>query len=148
MFQLHGDSRYIDALEKILYNGLISGVGLDGKSFFYTNAMQVKNNVKHGGVEQERSGWFECSCCTNLTRLLPSVPGYMYAQKDNVLFVNLFINSNSTVNIDGKEIGIEQQNNYPWDGALKFIVSPAKGPVPFELKIRIPGWETNEAIPS
>ncbi len=149
MFQLHGDSKYIDVLEKILYNGLISGVGMDGKSFFYTNAMQVKNNFHHHSLEQERSGWFECSCCpTNVTRLLPSVPGYMYAQNGNDLFVNLFINSNSSVNINGKAIDIEQQNNYPWNGDLKFVVSPKKGSLPFALKVRIPGWASNEAIPS
>ena len=90
MFLLHGDSKYIDVLEKILYNGLISGIGLDGKSFFYTNAMQIKTGLAHKDMEPARSGWFECSCCpTNLTRLIPSVPGYMYAQKDDNLFVNL-----------------------------------------------------------
>jgi uncharacterized protein len=149
MFQLHGDSKYIDVLEKILYNGLISGVGLDGKSFFYTNAMQVKNNFHHHSLEQERSGWFDCSCCpTNVTRLLPSVPGYMYAQNGNAVFVNLFINSNSSVTINGKTVDIEQLNHYPWQGDLKFIVSPEKGSLPFALKVRIPGWALNEAIPS
>ncbi|MFT3680238.1 MAG: glycoside hydrolase family 127 protein [Ferruginibacter sp.] len=149
MFQLHGDSKYIDVLEKILYNGLISGVGLDGKSFFYTNAMQVKNHFHQTDLEAERSGWFTCSCCpTNITRLLPSVPGYVYAQNGNTLFVNLFMNSNATVNISGKAIDVVQQNNYPWDGDLKFTVSPKKGELPFTLKIRIPGWAENTAIPS
>ena len=82
MFLLHGDSKYIDMLEKSLYNGLISGVGMDGKSFFYTNAMQIRNNVQHKDMEAARSGWFPCSCCpTNIVRLIPSVPGYAYAQK-------------------------------------------------------------------
>jgi uncharacterized protein len=149
MFQLHGDAKYIDVLEKILYNGLISGVGLDGKSFFYTNAMQVKNSFHHSSLEQERSGWFDCSCCpTNLTRLLPSVPGYMYAQQGDALFVNLFINSKTSVTINNKALSIEQQNNYPWDGDLKFIINPQKGTLPFALKLRIPGWANNEAIPS
>lgn len=149
MFQLHGESKYIDVLEKILYNGLISGVGLDGKSFFYTNAMQVKNNFNHGSLERERSGWFDCSCCpTNVTRLLPSVPGYMYAQNGSDVFVNLFINSNATLTVANKLVNIEQQNNYPWDGDLKFIISSKKGNASFPLKIRIPGWAVNEAIPS
>ncbi len=78
MFLLHGDSKYIDVLEKTLYNGLISGIGLDGKSFFYTNAMQVKNSFSGEDVEATRSGWFPCSCCpTNLVRLIPSIPGYV-----------------------------------------------------------------------
>jgi uncharacterized protein len=149
MFQLHGDSKYIDVLEKILYNGLISGVGLDGKSFFYTNAMQVRQLAKPHGLEAERSGWFECSCCpTNLTRLLPSVPGYVYAQKGEDLYVNLFIASKSSISIAQKTVSIEQQNNYPWEGNLKFIITPQKGTVRFPLNIRIPGWASNEAIPS
>lgn len=149
MFQLHGDSKYIDVLEKILYNGLISGVGLDGKSFFYTNAMQVKNSFNHRHLERERSGWFDCSCCpTNMTRLLPSVPGYMYAQKDNKVFVNLFASSIATMNIAGKQVSIEQKNNYPWDGDLQFSITPAKGSADFALLVRIPGWAQNSAIPS
>jgi len=148
MFQLHGDSKYIDVLEKILYNGLISGIGLDGKSFFYTNAMQIQNSFMHKSMEPERSGWFECSCCpTNLTRLLPSIPGYVYAQKDNNLYVNLFVNSTSNITIAGKPVTITQENNYPWSGDLKFTIS-AKQASDFGILIRIPGWAKNEAIPS
>ena len=148
MFLLHGDSKYIDVLEKILYNGLISGVGLDGKSFFYTNAMQIKNSFTHPDMEAERSGWFPCSCCpTNVVRLLPSVPGYMYAQKDDKIFANLFISGSATLYISGKPVKITQQNNYPWDGDLKFSVN-TKSTLPFSLMLRIPGWAKNEAIPS
>jgi len=149
MFQLHGDSKYIDVLEKILYNGLISGVGMDGKSFFYTNAMQIKNSFKHKDMEGERSGWFECSCCpTNICRLLPSVPGYMYAQKDNKVFVNLFASSNASLIVQDKSVDIIQQNNYPWDGDLKFTVEPKSSPITFSLMVRIPGWAQNIAMPS
>lgn len=148
MFQLHGDAKYIDVLEKILYNGLISGVGLDGKSFFYTNAMQVRHNFKHSDMEGERSGWFECSCCpTNVCRLLPSVPGYMYAQKDDKVFVNLFAASTAALKVQDKLVEIIQQNNYPWDGDLKFNINP-KSALGFSLMIRIPGWAQNAAIPS
>ncbi len=146
MFQLHGDSKYIDVLEKILYNGLLSGVGLDGNSFFYTNAMQITNNV--AGAEKTRSGWFECSCCpTNVTRLLPSVPGYMYAQKDDQVFVNLFINSTASLRVDNKAVTISQENNYPWDGDLKFTITP-QIVSNFSLLLRIPGWAQDAAIPS
>ena len=148
MFLLHGDSKYIDVLEKILYNGLISGVGLDGKSFFYTNAMQITNSFSHPDMEQERSGWFPCSCCpTNVVRLLPSVPGYIYAQRNDQLYVNLFISSKISLKIQDRQVEIDQQNNYPWDGDLAFAVSP-KLPVTFSMMIRIPGWAQNEAIPS
>ncbi|MGN6604927.1 MAG: glycoside hydrolase family 127 protein [Ginsengibacter sp.] len=148
MFLLHGDSKYIDVLEKILYNGLISGIGLDGKTFFYTNAMQVTNNFTHPDLEPERSGWFPCSCCpTNLVRLLPSVPGYIYAQKDDQVYANLFISSNVDLKIKNKDVSITQQNNYPWNGDLKFIINP-KSSFDFSMLIRIPGWAHNEAIPS
>jgi uncharacterized protein len=148
MFLLHGDAKYMDLLEKILYNGLISGVGLDGKSFFYTNAMQIKNSFQHKDMEATRSGWFECSCCpTNLARLIPSVPGYMYAQKDDNLYINLFISSNTDVTIRNKPVQIIQQNNYPWDGALTFNINP-KDALSFNLRVRIPGWAQNKAIPS
>jgi DUF1680 family protein len=148
MFLLHGDAKYIDVLEKMLYNGLISGIGLDGKSFFYTNAMEIRNSFTHPDIERERSGWFECSCCpTNLTRLIPSVPGYMYAQKEDNLFVNLFINSTVDLTVNNKPVQVIQQNNYPWDGNLKFTINTAK-PNAFNVLIRIPGWAQNSAIPS
>lgn len=146
MFLLHGESKYIDILEKTLYNGLISGVGLDGKSFFYTNTLEIKNGSEQG--EGQRSGWFECSCCpTNLTRLIPSVPGYVYAQKGNSLFINLFINGTSTLSMDKNSILVEQKNNYPWDGNLIFNITPKQSKA-FEILIRIPGWASGQAIPS
>jgi len=148
MFLLHGDSKYIDVMEKIMYNGFISGIGLDGKSFFYTNAMQIKNSFTHNHIETARSGWFPCSCCpTNDVRLLPSIPGYVYAQKDDKLFVNLFINGTSTMKLMGKDIAVEQQNNYPWNGDLKFIVNTNKS-TDFSMLVRIPGWARGQAMPS
>lgn len=148
MFLLHGDSKYMDILEKSLYNGLISGVGLDGKSFFYTNAMQIRNSYSHSAMEPERSGWFDCSCCpTNVTRLLPSIPGYAYAQKGDDVYANLFINSAASLTVHNKPVTIEQQNNYPWDGHLKFVMQP-KSANEFNLLVRIPGWARNEAMPS
>ncbi len=148
MFLLHGDSKYIDVMEKTLYNGLISGVGLDGKSFFYTNAMQIKNNFLGADTEPERSGWFTCSCCpTNVARLIPSIPGYIYAEKGNAVYVNLFISGTGNLTVNNNAVKITQQNNYPWEGDLLFTVEPAKT-MDMDLKIRIPGWAQNEAIPS
>ncbi len=148
MFLLHGDSRYMDILEKSLYNGLISGVGMDGKSFFYTNAMQIKNGFKHNDKESSRSGWFTCSCCpTNVVRLIPSIPGYVYAMKGKDLYVNLFVTSNLSVTIEKKQVLISQENDYPWEGNLVFKVSPSSA-VEFNLLVRIPGWAENKAMPS
>jgi hypothetical protein len=148
MFLLHGDSKYIDVLEKTLYNGLISGVGLDGKSFFYTNAMQVSNSFNFPDLERSRSGWFVCSCCpTNLVRLIPSIPGYIYAENGNNVYVNLFISGTGNLMVNNKAVKITQQNNYPWEGALAFNIDPAT-PAQMNLMIRIPGWAQNEAMPS
>jgi DUF1680 family protein len=148
MFMLHGESKYIDVLEKTLYNGLISGVGMDGKSFFYTNAMEIKNTFHHKDMEETRSGWFPCSCCpTNVTRLIPSIPGYIYGVKENNIFINLFVAGTASVVINNKAVQLEQQNNYPWDGKLIFKVF-SKSPSSFNMRIRIPGWALDEAIPS
>jgi DUF1680 family protein len=148
MFLLHGDAKYIDVLEKTLYNGLISGVGLDGKSFFYTNAMQIRDGFNHPDIERERAGWFTCSCCpTNVVRLMPSIPGYIYAQNGKDVYVNLFISGTGDMKVNNKDLKITQQNNYPWDGALAFTVDPASS-MELNLKIRIPGWAQNQAVPS
>ena len=148
MFLLHGESKYVDLMEKVLYNGMLSGVGLDGKSFFYTNAMQVTNGFKHNALEPQRSGWFECSCCpTNILRLLPSLPGYIYAQKDHDLYINLFVSSKASLNTGDGNIEVVQVNNYPWDGHLTFVLSPTPSQA-LTVRLRIPGWARNEAIPS
>jgi DUF1680 family protein len=148
MFLLHGESKYIDVLEKSLYNALLSGVGMDGKSFFYTNAMEIKNIFGHRDMEAERSGWFPCSCCpTNITRLIPSVPGYMYAVKGKNIYVNLFANSDSKLSVNGKNVQLAQKNNYPWDGNLDFVVESTEL-ADFNLLIRLPGWATGKVIAS
>jgi len=148
MFLLHGDAQYIDVLEKILYNGFLSGVGLDGKSFFYTNAMQIQHYLQHPDMEVGRSGWFECSCCpTNIARLMPSIPGYVYAQKKDIIYVNLFISGTASLQVNNQNIQIKQENNYPWDGNLKFTILTEKA-CDFNLQIRIPGWATNNAMPN
>lgn len=148
MFLLHGDAKYMDLLEKTLYNGLISGIGLDGKSFFYTNAMQIRNSFTHKDQERGRVSWFPCSCCpTNVTRLIPSVPGYIYAKRGNDVYVNLFIAGNTSFELANKNmLKIQQINNYPWDGNLTIQVDPQK-PADFSLFVRIPGWVRGEASP-
>jgi len=148
MFLLHGDAKYIDLLEKVLYNGLISGVGLDGKSFFYTNAMQVVKDSAYPDLEKTRSGWFECSCCpTNMVRLLPSLPGYIYAEQGSNLYVNLFISGSAEIKLKDHPVRLTQVNHYPWSGDLTVVIDPAS-PTDFSLRVRIPGWCRSEAIPS
>ena len=148
MFLLHGDARYMDILEKTLYNGLISGVGLDGKTFFYTNAMQVRNSFTHNDLEVVRPGWFTCSCCpTNIARLIPSIPGYMYATKGREIYVNLYISGPATINLDDKStLQLTQQSNYPWEGKIRMSVNPKRSS-DLTFMLRIPGWARNEAVP-
>src|SRR5206468_3169955 len=110
--------------------------------------MQIKNSDSHADMEAERSGWFPCSCCpTNIVRLIPSIPGYVYAQKDNEVYVNLFVTSDANFTLNNKAVEILQHNNYPWEGSLQFTVNP-KSSLAFNLLIRIPGWARNEAMPT
>jgi DUF1680 family protein len=139
MFLLTGESKYMDVLERILYNGSISGVSLEGNSFFYPNVLESDG--------ASRNPWFSCSCCpSNITRFIPSVPGYIYATREDTLFLNLFIGSDATIDIKGKEIKIRQETEYPWKGNLKVTVDLLK-PLSFVLKIRIPGWARNKTVP-
>ncbi|HWQ36030.1 MAG TPA: glycoside hydrolase family 127 protein [Blastocatellia bacterium] len=142
LFLLHADAKYIDVMERTLYNGLISGVSLDGKSFFYPNPLESAG-------QHQRSPWFGVACCPgNITRFIASVPGYVYAQQGDRLYVNLFVGSTGEVRLDnGRTVQLVQQTRYPWDGAVKLTLNPDKAG-PFTLSVRIPGWARNEAVPS
>jgi hypothetical protein len=129
-------------MERTLYNGLISGVSLDGKSFFYPNPLESAG-------QHQRSPWFGVACCPgNITRFIASVPGYVYAQQGDKLYVNLFVGSTADIKLDnGRTVRLVQETRYPWDGAVKLTVNPDKAGA-FTLNVRIPGWAHNEAAPS
>lgn len=140
MFLATGDAKYVDVLERALYNGVISGVSLSGDKFFYDNPLESMG-------QHERAAWFGCACCPgNVTRFVASVPKYMYAIQEKSLFVNLYVASNSTIELAGNRIGLAQTTDYPWDGAIKLTVTPEQ-PAPFALKLRIPGWVGSEPVP-
>ncbi|WP_207515615.1 glycoside hydrolase family 127 protein [Longitalea luteola] len=140
MFLLHGDARYIDVLERTLYNGLLSGMSLNGTRFFYPNPLASVG-------QHDRSPWFSCACCiSNMTRFLPSVPGYVYAQNKNDLYVNLFMNNSSTIQLPTGKVQLTQQTNYPWAGRVAITIDLAK-PTAFALHIRIPRWAKGEPVP-
>lgn len=148
MFLLHGDAKYIDVLERTLYNGLISGVGLDGKTFFYPNPLESDMKYKFNRGSLTRQPWFDCSCCpTNMCRFMPSVPGYIYANTDDKIYVNLFIQSSSDIDVNGNKVAISQKTNYPWDGDVKINISPEKEGA-FSVYLRVPGWAENQPVPS
>ena len=141
MFLMRGDAKYIDCLERTLYNGVISGMAIDGGTFFYPNPLESR-----GGYE--RKAWFGCACCpSNLCRFIPSLPGYVYAVKDNDLFVNLYTANTSTVNIGGKSVTLEEQTKYPWDGDIRIKIAKTKAKQ-FRMMVRITGWVRGDVVPS
>jgi DUF1680 family protein len=142
LFLLHADAKYVDVMERTLYNGLLSGVSLDGKKFFYPNPLE--SNGQHS-----RSPWFGVACCPgNITRFMASVPGYIYAQQGDVIYVNLFVASTAEIKLNnGNKVELTQDTRYPWDGNVRVAVAPArKGR--FTVRLRIPGWARDEAVPS
>ncbi len=142
MFLLHGDAKYIDVLERALYNSAISGVALDGKTFFYPNPLAAAGNYV-------RSKWFDCACCpTNICRFIPSVPAYVYATRNDTLYVNLFVAGEADAHLEGGAVHVKQETTYPWDGHVKIKLTPQNAGQRFSLKVRIPGWARNEAFPS
>lgn len=149
MFLLHGDAKYIDCMERTLYNGVISGMSVDGGRFFYPNPLSADGKYAFNADNTtERQPWFGCACCpSNLCRFIPSFPGYMYAVKDRNLYVNLFAGNTATMQVGGKQVVLEQQTNYPWDGdiSIKVMKNQAKA---FRMLIRIPGWVDRQPVPS
>ena len=141
LFLLHGDAKYVDVLERTLYNGLLAGVSLDGTKFYYPNPLESDGNY-------ERSPWFGCACCPgNITRFLPSLPGYFYAQRDDCIFVNLFAGGTAAIKLsDGRTIKLTQETRYPWDGEVKITVAPEERSR-FTIAVRIPGWARGEVVP-
>ena len=141
LFLLHGDSKYYDVLERTLYNGLIAGVSLDGGSFFYPNPLQSMG-------QHQRQPWFGCACCpSNVCRFIPSLPGYVYAVKDDNVYVNLYLSNEADIKVGRKTVKIRQTTDYPWDGEINIEV--LKNTVGnFALKLRIPGWVRGEVVPS
>ena len=139
MFLLHGDAKYIDVLERTLYNGLLSGVSLTGNRFFYPNPLASMN-------QHQRSAWFSCACCiSNMARFLPSMPGYVYAHDQNNLYVNLYMSNAATVKLDAGNVGIFQSTDYPWKGKVDLTIDPEKTGT-FTVRLRIPGWAQNKPL--
>ena len=140
LFLLHGESKYYDILEKTLYNSMLSGVSLSADRFFYPNPLE-------SGGQHERQAWFGCACCpSNVARFVPAIPGYIYAKTDKDIYVNLYISNEAGISLGNNEVKITQHANFPWDGKVELEVEPQKKSG-FSLRLRIPGWAENEAIP-
>lgn len=142
LFLLHGSSKYYDVIERTLYNALISGISIEGDGFFYPNPLSCREEAKYA-----RQPWFGCACCpSNICRFIPSLPGYIYASKQDKLYVNLFMGNTMETKVNGKAVTLKQETNYPSDGDVKLTI--VKGSGNFDLNIRIPGWVRGEVVPS
>lgn len=133
MNQLTGDSKYIDILERSLYNGALAGISLGGDRFFYVNPLESKG-------DHHRQEWYGCACCpSQLSRFLPSIGNYIYASSDDALWVNLYIGNTGQIRIGETDILLTQETDYPWDGSVKLTISMSQ-PLEKEIRLRIPNW--------
>ncbi|MCF0198468.1 MAG: glycoside hydrolase family 127 protein [Bacteroidaceae bacterium] len=141
LFLLHGESKYYDVLERSLYNGVISGVSLDGGKFFYPNPLESMG-------QHQRQAWFGCACCpSNICRFIPSIPGYFYQTNNRDLYVNLYGANETSVRLDGKSVKLRQQTHYPADGDVALTITGNQADK-FRLRLRIPGWVRGLPVPS
>ncbi len=148
MFLLTGDARYVDVMERAIYNGILSGVSLDGKSFFYANPLESDGKFRFNQDELGRAPFFETACCPgNLSRFLPSLPGYAYAVKGGDLYVNLFVQGEASVDAGGRRVTVRQETRYPWDGSVRIAVQLDRAGS-FAVLVRIPGWARGEVVPT
>ncbi|GAB4000139.1 glycoside hydrolase family 127 protein [Spirosoma daeguense] len=137
---LTGESKYIDVLERSLYNGALDGLSLSGDRFFYGNPLSSAGNYG-------RSEWFGTACCpSNIARLVASLGDYVYGRSENGVWVNLFVASNTTFKFGKTDVPLQLDTNYPWDGNVKISVNPAKK-VAYALHVRLPGWADNIPVP-
>ncbi len=147
MFLMNGDSKYIDVLERTLYNAVLPGISFEGNTFFYPNVLEFDGKEPFNQGATGRKPWFDCSCCpSNLSRFIPAVPNYLYAQKRDVIYANLFAASTTLFNVNNMDFQIHQETKYPWEGNIKFNIATEK-PLNFTLNIRIPGWAQNRPVP-
>ncbi|MER3375119.1 MAG: glycoside hydrolase family 127 protein [Allomuricauda sp.] len=148
LHNLTGDVKYFDVIERTLYNGLISGLSLDGEKFFYPNALESDGVYKFNQGACTRKDWFDCSCCpTNVIRFIPAMPGLIYSKTDDTIFVNLYAANNATVDLKDQAVQVSQETTYPWNGKVKLTVDPEETGE-FTMKFRVPGWIRNQVLPS
>jgi hypothetical protein len=134
LFLLHGDAKYLDIVERTLYNALLSGISLEGTRFFYPNPLESVG-------QHERAEWFGCACCPgNVTRFIASVPGYVYAVSDDEMFVNLYASNEAQLTLNNQKLRLVQETDYPWNGTIRLTLHPEPQEMKMALNLRIPGW--------
>jgi len=131
-----GDGKFSDLMEQVLYNGLLSGISLDGKHYFYVNPLEDRGN-------HQRQKWFKCACCPpNVARLIASFPGYIYTISKEGIWIHFYEENEAEINYKEEKLKISQKTNYPWSGniEIKLNLSIEKN---FDLFLRIPEWTNN-----
>ena len=140
LHSLTGEADYFDIIERTLYNGLISGISLDGTRFFYPNPLASDGEYNFNKGACTRQSWFDCSCCpTNLIRFLPSMPGLIYSKQQDTVYINLYAGNNATINLNTIPVRVAQSTDYPWNGNVVIDIHPRQVHT-FTVKLRIPYW--------
>jgi uncharacterized protein len=148
MFLLHGDAKYMDVLERAIYNGFLSGISMTGDRFFYPNPLESDGVSKFNQGSNERAPWFGCSCCpVNVVRFIPGIAEYIYATRGEEVFVNLFIGSTAEIELAGRSLSVRQVTGYPWNGKVRLEIGGG-APGAFKLNVRVPGWAVDRPVPS
>lgn len=138
MFLIKGESEYFDIFETILYNSFLASISFDGKKYFYVNPVASIGN-------HERKEWYDTTCCPpNIQRFVSTIPGYFYGLSKDGIYINLYGNSNSELNLlSGGKVKIKQITDYPWSGKVCLEIDTE---TPFNLYIRIPIWSKKTTI--
>ena len=140
MFLMTGEGRYMDVVERVIYNGFLSGISMEGNRFFYPNRLE-----SHSGAD--RAAWFGCACCpSNVVRFVPSIPGYAFAHRGDEAYVNLYLSGETVLDLDTGKTTLRTDSNYPWDGKFRIAVTPEKYGAHFTVKLRIPGWARGRPV--
>jgi DUF1680 family protein len=133
MLLIEPNAEYADVMERVLYNGFLSGLSLKGTEFFYQNRLATRGNYR-------RQAWYGCACCpSNVVRIYPQIGRLMYASEEQSIYVNLYAAGKAKLNVAGAPVTLTQETRYPWDGRVKLVVDPQKE-CTFDLCVRIPGW--------
>lgn len=148
MFMAEKDGKYIDVAEVALYNNVLAGVNLEGNRFFYVNPLEVDGRRAFNQGLKGRAPWFGTACCpSNLARLIPQIPGMMYAHTDDDIYCTFYGGTSATIPLGRGNVGIRQETGYPFDETVSLTVSPEKASQKFALHLRIPTWAGDRFVP-
>lgn len=147
LFLLTGDSKYLDVLERTVYNGVLAGVSQSGDRFFYVNPLETDGVHLFNKGHNTRFPWTGCACCpVNIARFIPSVPGFAYATRDRTIFIGFYLPGLADIKLEGSRIKLRQTTDYPWDGTIRVEVLEGAGD--WEMKLRVPGWAMGRPVPT